>query len=155
MADRGSAINHVFELVLFSIVPTFLDIAVGLVVFYIHFEPILSLVIGAVFVAYISASISLTATRTRLRRRMNDADIATRGIHTDCLLNYETVKYFGNERHEQQRYREAVLKYQTLEYKVIAYLNILNIVQNTIIVRILELCDQNVTDVGLSLSVFS
>ena len=43
----------------------------------------------------------------------------TRGIHTDCLLNYETVKYFGGEQHEGERYREAIRDYQALEYKVI------------------------------------
>ena len=44
----------------------------------------------------------------------------TRGIHTDCLLNYETVKYFGGEEHEGERYSQALLEYQTLEYKVIS-----------------------------------
>jgi hypothetical protein len=44
----------------------------------------------------------------------------TRGIHTDCLLNYETVKYFGGELHEGQRYAEAIREYQALEYKVIS-----------------------------------
>lgn len=44
----------------------------------------------------------------------------TRGIHTDCLLNYETVKYFNGEEHEGARYREAVREYQALEYKVIS-----------------------------------
>lgn len=44
----------------------------------------------------------------------------TRGIHTDCLLNYETVKYFGGEEHEGARYRAAVREYQALEYKVIS-----------------------------------
>ncbi|EJD52626.1 hypothetical protein AURDEDRAFT_55717 [Auricularia subglabra TFB-10046 SS5] len=131
--DRGSAINHVFELLLFFIAPTFLDITIGLIAFYIKFEATLALVICAVFVAYITASITLTGARTKLRRRMNDADVVTRGIHTDCLLNYETVKYFGNEAHEQERYREAVLKYQSFEFKVMAYLNLLNIVQNSII----------------------
>ena len=43
----------------------------------------------------------------------------TRGIHTDCLLNYETVKYFNGEQHESDRYRDAIRQYQTLEYKVI------------------------------------
>lgn len=43
---------------------------------------------------------------------------ATRSIHTDCLLNYETVKYFGGEEHEGARYREALREYQALEYKV-------------------------------------
>ena len=44
----------------------------------------------------------------------------TRGIHTDVLLNYETVKYFGGEEHEGERYRDALREYQTLEYKVIS-----------------------------------
>lgn len=42
----------------------------------------------------------------------------TRGIHTDCLLNYETVKYFGGEQHEAHRYQEAIREYQALEYRV-------------------------------------
>ena len=41
-----------------------------------------------------------------------------RGIQTDCVLNYETVKYFGGEQHESARYRQAVRDYQALEYKV-------------------------------------
>jgi ABC-type transport system involved in Fe-S cluster assembly fused permease/ATPase subunit len=59
----------------------------------------------------------------------------TRGIHTDCLLNYETVKYFNGERHEAARYADAIAQYQALEYRVIASLNLLNLVQNLIIVR--------------------
>jgi hypothetical protein len=43
----------------------------------------------------------------------------TRGIHTDCLLNYETVKYFNGEEYEGDRYRESIKNYQTLEYQVI------------------------------------
>ncbi len=41
-----------------------------------------------------------------------------RGIHTDCLLNYETVKYFGGEDYERGRYASAINDYQSLEYKV-------------------------------------
>jgi ATP-binding cassette subfamily B (MDR/TAP) protein 6 len=43
----------------------------------------------------------------------------TRGIHTDCLLNYETVKYFNGEEYEGERYRDSIKNYQTLEYRVI------------------------------------
>jgi len=50
---------------------------------------------------------------------MNDRDVVTRGIHTDCLLNYETVKYFNGEHHEGERYRNALAEYQALEYRVI------------------------------------
>ena len=51
---------------------------------------------------------------------MNDRDVITRGIHTDCLLNYETVKYFGGEQHEGERYGNAIRDYQVLEYKVMS-----------------------------------
>jgi hypothetical protein len=44
----------------------------------------------------------------------------TRGIHTDCLINYETVKYFNGEEHEGARYSDAIREYQSLEYKVIS-----------------------------------
>lgn len=81
---------------------------------------------------------------------MNDRDVITRGIHTDCLLNYETVKYFNGEHHEGERYRAALAEYQALEYRVIGRLrfrsvchtltlppvslNLLNLVQNLILV---------------------
>lgn len=94
----------------------------------------------------------MTKWRTQVRRQMNDRDVVTRGIHTDCLLNYETVKYFGGEEHEGQRYRAAIRDYQVMEYKVmstchlplfivhninyidVVSLNMLNLVQNFIIV---------------------
>ncbi|KJA27744.1 hypothetical protein HYPSUDRAFT_130746 [Hypholoma sublateritium FD-334 SS-4] len=131
--DRGAAINHTLELLLFSVLPTFMDIAIALIAFWVLFSWTLSLVIFIVMFAYVAASVILTQWRTRLRRQMNERDIATRGIHTDCLLNYETVKYFGGEEHEGERYREAIREYQALEYKVIISLNLLNLTQAFII----------------------
>ncbi|TRM69749.1 P-loop containing nucleoside triphosphate hydrolase protein [Schizophyllum amplum] len=118
--DRGAAINRTLELVLFNFVPIFLDIVIALIVFAMKFEWTLTVVIFFVMFAYGYASIVMTQWRTKLRRRMNDRDIKTRGIHTDCLLNYETVKYFGGEEHEGQRYRKSIDKYQALEYQVIS-----------------------------------
>lgn len=131
--DRGAAINHTFETVIFNVLPTFADIAIALVFFVVYFEWTLALVIFFVMAAYVAASVVLTRWRTKLRRQMNDRDVVTRGIHTDCLLNYETVKYFNGEQHEGERYREAIRQYQGLEYKVMVSLNLLNLVQNFII----------------------
>ncbi|KAJ7594717.1 mitochondrial half-size ABC transporter [Mycena floridula] len=131
--DRGAAINNTLELILFNIVPTFIDIIVALVVFCVKFEWTIALVIFVVMFAYIAASVILTQWRTKIRRQMNERDIVTRGIHTDCLLNYESVKYFGGEQHEADRYRAALSEYQALEYRVIISLNLLNLVQNFII----------------------
>ncbi|KAI0356362.1 hypothetical protein OH77DRAFT_1589332 [Trametes cingulata] len=131
--DRGAAINHTFETLVFNILPTFFDIVIALVFFVVYFEWTLALVIFFVMAAYVAASVILTRWRTRLRRQMNDRDVVIRGIHTDCLLNYETVKYFNGEQHEGERYQEAIRQYQNLEYKVMVSLNLLNLVQNFII----------------------
>lgn len=131
--DRGSAINRVGELIGFTVIPALMDICVALVVFVIRFEPALGVVVGVVMGCYIWASVVLTRYRTRIRRRMNERDVVTRGIHTDCLLNYETVKYFGGEEYEAQRYTEAIGEYQTLEKRVVLSLNLLNLVQTLII----------------------
>jgi ABC-type multidrug transport system fused ATPase/permease subunit len=137
--DRGSAINRVGELIGFTVIPALADICVALVVFVFRFEPSLGALVGVVMGSYIWASIVLTRYRTRIRRRMNERDVVsarrfvydhetglnythaqvTRGIHTDCLLNYETVKYFGGEEYEAQRYTEAIGEYQSLEKRVV------------------------------------
>ncbi|KAI0044969.1 hypothetical protein FA95DRAFT_1522067 [Auriscalpium vulgare] len=131
--DRGAAINHTFELLLFNVIPTFIDIFVALVVFTYRLDWTLALVIFLVMVTYVAASVILTRWRTKLRRRMNERDVVTRGIHTDCLLNYETVKYFNGEAHESARYADAIHQYQLVEYKVIISMNLLNLIQNFII----------------------
>ncbi|KAG1878177.1 mitochondrial half-size ABC transporter [Suillus subluteus] len=131
--DRGSAINRVGELIGFTVIPALVDICVALVVFVFRFEPALGAVVAVVMGSYIWASVVLTRYRTRIRRRMNERDVVTRGIHTDCLLNYETVKYFGGEQYEAQRYTEAIGEYQSLEKRVVLSLNLLNLVQTLII----------------------
>lgn len=83
--------------------------------------------------SYIFVSITLTTWRTKLRREMNDRDIITRGIHTDVLMNWETVKYFTSEARESARYRHAIQEYQVKEYQVVGSLNLLNLTQNFII----------------------
>ncbi|PCH43974.1 hypothetical protein WOLCODRAFT_26357 [Wolfiporia cocos MD-104 SS10] len=131
--DRGAAINRAFELLLFNVIPAFVDIGLALVLFCIYFEWTLTAVVFLVIATYVTASVALTKWRTRLRRKMVERDVITRGIHTDCLLNYETVKYFCGEQHEAERYSDAIRQYQTLEYKVIVSLNLLNLVQNFIL----------------------
>jgi len=131
--DRGSAVNRVGELIGFTVLPALVDVIVALVVFVVRFEVALGVVVGVVMVGYMWASVVLTRYRTRIRRQMNDRDVVTRGIHTDCLLNYETVKYFGGEEYEAQRYGEAIGEYQTFERRVVLSLNVLNLVQTLII----------------------
>ncbi|KAJ9125398.1 hypothetical protein QFC22_000358 [Naganishia vaughanmartiniae] len=131
--DRGSAINSFFQTLLFSVLPVLFDISIAIAVFYFVYGWLLALIIGTVMFSYIFVSITLTTWRTKLRREMNDRDIITRGIHTDVLMNWETVKYFTSEARESARYRSAVQAYQVKELQVVGSLNLLNLTQNFII----------------------
>ncbi|CAE6489325.1 unnamed protein product [Rhizoctonia solani] len=131
--DRGAAINHIFELLIFNVIPTIADIVIAIWIFFYVFGPALSIVIAAIMVVYVGVSVILTSWRTKLRRQMVDADVATRGIHTDSLLNYETVKYFGGEEHEGERYRDAITRYQKLELRVMGSLSLMNLTQNLLL----------------------
>ena len=67
------------------------------------------------------------------RRDMNLYDNARGARVTDALLNYETVKVFGNEEYEWNALDECIVKYQDVEYKLMASLNGLNVLQSIII----------------------
>ncbi|KAJ9099033.1 hypothetical protein QFC20_005791 [Naganishia adeliensis] len=131
--DRGSAINSFFQTLLFSVLPVLFDISIAIAVFYFVYGWMLAAIIGIVMFSYIFVSITLTTWRTKLRREMNDRDIITRGIHTDVLMNWETVKYFTSEARESARYRSAIQEYQVKELQVVGSLNLLNLTQNFII----------------------
>lgn len=75
----------------------------------------------------------MTEWRTKFQRRMNLADNAQKARSVDSLLNFETVKYYGAESYEVESYREAILKFQTEEWKSMITLNILNTMQNVIV----------------------
>ncbi|KEP51129.1 ABC transporter [Rhizoctonia solani 123E] len=131
--DRGAAIKRIFELLIFNLVPTVADTVVAVWIFFWYFGPTLSVFITVTMVMYVSLSAMLTAQMTKLSRGMVGVDVATRGIHTDSLLNYETVKYFNGEAHEGARYREALGRYQESEIRVMASLNIMSLSQNLLL----------------------
>ncbi|KAL7414669.1 hypothetical protein BDY24DRAFT_384154 [Mrakia frigida] len=131
--DRGSALNNLFQLILFNILPVFFDISFALGIFYWKFGGALAFVILVVMAAYVVVSVMMTGWRTKIRRQMNERDTLTRGIVADVLMGWETVKYFGAEERENSRYRSAIAEYQVLEFKVVGSLNLLNLTQNAII----------------------
>ena len=89
--DRGSAVNRVGELIGFTVLPALVDVMVALVVFVTRFELALGVVVGAVMVGYIWASVVLTRYRTRIRRQMNDRDIV--GLLRLSLLTSTTTLF--------------------------------------------------------------
>jgi ATP-binding cassette, subfamily B, heavy metal transporter len=83
----------------------------------------------ATICVYVSLTFSITEWRIRLRRAMNEADNEASTKVIDSLLNYETVKYFGNEEHEARRFDAALKNYETAAIKSRTSLSVLNVGQ--------------------------
>ena len=113
--------------------PTFVELALscGILWWFFGFEvAAITFVTVALYVAY---TYRVTEWRLHLRRRMNDSDTAANSKAIDSLLNYETVKYFGNETHEAGRYDIGLQRYEGAATRSKTSLAILNIGQAVII----------------------
>ncbi|KAI9096206.1 P-loop containing nucleoside triphosphate hydrolase protein [Phlyctochytrium arcticum] len=132
--DRGtSSIGGLLSYLAFNILPVFIDIGLAVIVFLIAFDWSVALVVFITMVLYITCTIWITEWRSKFRREMNELDSASRAKAVDSLLNFETVKYYNNEKYEVNAYDEAVRKYQAADYRSSASLNILNTAQNSVI----------------------
>ncbi|MFY8048642.1 MAG: ABC transporter transmembrane domain-containing protein, partial [Erythrobacter sp.] len=131
--ERGTkSIDQMLYFLLFNIVPTIVElIAVG-VIFYINFGPTLVAATALTVVAYVYVTRWITEWRTKLRRQMNDLDGEALHRAVDSLLNYETVKYFGAERREEERYSRAARAYAEAAIKSENSVGLLNMAQSVI-----------------------
>jgi ABC-type transport system involved in Fe-S cluster assembly fused permease/ATPase subunit len=131
--ERGTkSIDQMLYFLLFNIVPTIVElIAVG-VIFYINFGPTLVAATAVTVVAYVMVTRWITEWRTKLRREMNDLDGEALHRAVDSLLNYETVKYFGAERREEERYSRAARAYAEAAIKSENSVGLLNMAQSII-----------------------
>src|SRR5690606_25611643 len=82
---------------------------------------------------YVWFTFGITEWRTKYRRQMNETDSEANTKAVDSLLNYETVKYFGNEGHEARRYDVALAGYERAAVKSRTTLSFLNVGQSAII----------------------
>ena len=82
---------------------------------------------------YVAATIFITDWRTGFRRQMNELDSKANTRAIDSLLNYETVKYFGNEDWEARRYDESMQRWEKAAVRSQTSLSALNIGQSAII----------------------
>ncbi|WVO18034.1 hypothetical protein L204_105732 [Cryptococcus depauperatus] len=106
--DRGSAINELLRTVLFEVIPTLSDTVIGFSVFVWLFGPTITFSILAVMVPYCLFSFYATRYSSKYRREYINTDVRQRGIVSDVLTNWESVKYFTSEQREVVRFEEAV-----------------------------------------------
>jgi ABC-type transport system involved in Fe-S cluster assembly fused permease/ATPase subunit len=132
--ERGTTgIDTLLTFMLFNIVPTLLEILLVCGILWAFFDYSYALVTLVCVVGYIGYTLMVTEWRLKYRRQMNETDqeASTRAI--DSLLNYETVKYFGNEQYEAARFDQALARYEGASVASKSSLSLLNIGQATII----------------------
>ncbi len=125
--SRGiNGVDSVLRFSLFNTFPTALEIAMVAGVLAWSFGWIYALIILVTVVAYIAFTYWATEWRINIRRTMNEADTDAGGKAIDSLLNFETVKYFGNEEHEAARYDQSMAIYENASIKTWVSLAVLN-----------------------------
>jgi ATP-binding cassette subfamily B protein len=132
--ERGTrGISTLLSYLLFSILPVILEFALVAAVLVGRFDWRFSAVTFGAVLAYIAFTVAVTEWRMEIRRRANELDSRANTRAVDSLLNYETVKYFGNEDYEARRYDESLQKYEAAAVQNEASLGALNIGQSLII----------------------
>ena len=132
--ERGTrAIQSLVSYSLYSIVPTLIEFVLVLGYFAYSYNIWFAAITLCALIVYIAFTIVVTEWRTHLRRTMNDMDSRANQKAIDSLLNFETVKYFGNESFEATRYDENLIRYQAAAIKSQKSLSLLNVGQQFII----------------------
>ncbi|HEX7234648.1 MAG TPA: ABC transporter ATP-binding protein/permease [Nitrosospira sp.] len=111
--ERGSrGISFLLNFMLFNILPTLLEIGLVAAILLSRYSIWFSVIVFGTLAAYITLTLIVTEWRMIFRRTMNDMDSKANTRAIDSLLNYETVKYFGNEAWETRRYDEHLKKWE-------------------------------------------
>ncbi|XP_011140678.1 ATP-binding cassette sub-family B member 7, mitochondrial [Harpegnathos saltator] len=131
--DRGSrGINFVLNAMVFNIVPTVFELALVSTILGIKCGPEYSAVALSCVGIYTAFTLGVTQWRTKYRIHMNQAENEAGNKAIDSLINYETVKYFNNEKFEAERYDQSLKKYEAASLKTSTSLALLNFGQNAI-----------------------
>ena len=132
--ERGvRSIESLISYSLYSIFPTFVEIALVLGILAFKFDAGFAWITGAAVLSYIVFTISVTEWRTKYRQEANLLDSQAHTTMVDSLINHETVKYFNNEAREAQRYDTSLLGVYAARMKSQSSLSLLNAGQQVII----------------------
>ncbi|PWC79791.1 metal ABC transporter permease [Azospirillum sp. TSH64] len=157
--ERGTrAIESLLRYTLFSIVPTLVEIALVCAILWKLFSVWFALATFVTVMGYILYTFFVSEWRIKFRRLMNDTDSKANTKAIDSLLNYETVKYFGNEEHEARRYDGALQSYEKAAVRSQQSLSLLNVGQSAIIslglAAVMGMAAKGIVDGSMSLGDF-
>ena len=132
--ERGTrGISFLLNFMLFNILPTLLEISLVAIILITRYDIWFAVIVFVTLAAYIALTLIVTEWRMIFRRTMNDMDSKANTQAIDSLLNYETVKYFGNETWEAQRYDSHMQKWEAAAVRNQTSLAALNSGQSAII----------------------
>jgi len=132
--ERGTkGIGFLLNFMMFNILPTLLEISMVAIILFWRYDWPFAVVTLATIGAYIAFTLVVTEKRMLYRGTMNTLDSAPNSKAIDAMLNYETVKYFGNERYEVKRYDDNLAAWVNSSVKNQVSLNFLNVGQGVII----------------------
>ena len=132
--ERGvRGIESLISYSLYSVIPTLIEVGLVLTILAVKFDAWFAGITLAALVFYIFFTVRVTEWRTQFRKQANEFDSAAHTRAIDSLLNYETVKYFGNERFEAGRYDESLERLRLARLKAQTTLSVLNTGQQLII----------------------
>jgi ABC-type transport system involved in Fe-S cluster assembly fused permease/ATPase subunit len=132
--ERGTkAIETLLSFMLFNILPTLVEIVLVAIILWTMVGIGFAAVTFFTVVLYVVYTLTVTEWRLKFRRTMNEKDQEASTKAIDSLLNFETVKYFGNEDHEARRYDKAMAGYERASVQSRVSLSLLNIGQAFII----------------------
>ena len=132
--ERGSrGVSSLVSYTLYSILPTLVEITLVLTILMVKYDIWFAGITIAALTSYITWSVAVTEWRTNFRRVSNDLDSKANVKAIDSLLNYETVKYFGNEDYEAKRYDASMATWEAAAVKTQTSLSLLNTGQSAII----------------------
>ncbi|MBC8519659.1 MAG: ABC transporter ATP-binding protein/permease [Gammaproteobacteria bacterium] len=132
--ERGTrSISSLFNMLLFNIIPTMIEVTLIAVILFANYNPWFAIITFTTVAIYIATTFVITNWRMKYRVAMNkrDSDASTQAV--DSLINYETVKYFGNEQYELDQYDEQMRSWEVAAVKSQTSMSALNFIQAFII----------------------
>jgi ATP-binding cassette subfamily B protein len=132
--ERGTrSVSTILNYLVFSVIPVLVEFTLVAVILLTKYELVFALVTFATVAVYIGFTFAITEWRMDYRRQMNVLDSRANSQAFDSLINYETVKYFGNERMELTRYDNTLKDWEDVAVKSQSSMSLLNFGQGSII----------------------
>ncbi|HBG95588.1 MAG TPA: metal ABC transporter permease [Chromatiaceae bacterium] len=132
--ERGTrSVSTILNYMVFSVIPVVVEFTLVALVLLTKYQLVFSLITFGTVAIYVGFTFAITEWRMDYRRQMNVLDSRGNSQAFDSLLNYETVKYFGNERMELQRYDNTLTDWENVAVKSQSSMSLLNLGQGSII----------------------